>query len=74
MLESAQSLGWFAGILLIVAVIAWVKLFRGPKLQAVGDRGAASVSKVEIASQLLVLAAGLSGIAAILAVAGWMFA
>jgi hypothetical protein len=72
MLEVARVLGFFAATLLIVAVAAWIKLFRGPELQRLDGRAAPKVRNVEIASQLLVLAVFLSAIAAMLAVAGWI--
>ena len=68
MLEIARVLGFFAAILLIVAVAAWIKLFRGTELQRLG-RGAPNVRNAETASQLLALAVFLSAVAAILAVA-----
>jgi hypothetical protein len=71
MLEVARVVGFFAAILLLVAVAAWIKLFRGPKLQSL-DGSAATAGNAEIASQLLVLSAALSAVAAALAVAGWI--
>ena len=71
MLEVARAVGFFAAILLLVAVAAWIKLFRGPELRRL-DGPAAKAGNAEIASQLLVLSAALSGVAAALAVAGWI--
>lgn len=72
MLEFARVLGSIAAILLIVAVAVWFKLFRGPELQRLDGRGVPKADNVETASQLLVLAVILSGVAATLAVAGWI--
>ena len=71
MLEVAGVVGFLAAILLLVAVAAWIKLFRGPELWRL-DGSAAKAANAEIASQLLVLSAALSGVAAALAVAGWI--
>ena len=71
MLEFARILGFLAAFLMLVAVVAWIKLFRGPRLQRL-DGGAAKAGNAEIPSQLLVLAAVLSAAAALLAVAGWI--
>ena len=70
MLEVARVLGFSAAILLIVAVAAWIKLFRGPELQRLDGSAVPKARNAEIASQLLALAAFLSAVAAILAVAG----
>jgi hypothetical protein len=72
MLEVARILGFFAAILLVVAVAAWIKLFRGPELQRLDGGAAPKAGNVEIASQLLVLAAVLSAVAAFLAIVGWI--
>ena len=71
MLEAARIIGCFSAVLLVTAIAAWVQLFRSPALQPI-DGSAAPNGKIEIASQLLVLAAGLSGVAALLAVAAWV--
>jgi UPF0716 family protein affecting phage T7 exclusion len=71
MLEVARVLGFLAAILLLVAVGAWIKLFRSPQLRKL-DGSAAKAGNAEIASQLLALSAALSAVAAALAVAGWI--
>jgi hypothetical protein len=71
MLEVARVLGVFAAILLLVAVAAWTRLFRGSELQR-PDGSTAKAGRVEIASQLLITAAALSAVAALLAVIGWI--
>jgi len=71
MLEIARVVGFFAAILLLVAVAAWIKLFRGPELRRLDGR-AAKAGNAEIASQLLVLSAALSAVAAALALAAWI--
>ena len=71
MLEIARVVGFVAAILLLVAVAAWIKLFRGPELRRLDGR-AAKAGNAEIASQLLVLSAALSAVAAALALAAWI--
>jgi hypothetical protein len=73
MLETSDMLGWFAAALLFAAVAAWLKLGRGPLLQRLNGRTAVKADQVESASRLLVIALGVSAVAAIVAVAGWMF-
>ena len=72
MLEVARVLGFLAATLLVLAVAAWIKLFRGPELHRLDRNPAAKAGNVEAASQLLVLAAALSAVAAFLAIVGWI--
>lgn len=72
MLETAQILGWFSAALLVVAVVAWMNLGRGRRLQRPDGHVESNPAQTEVASQLLVLAAGSSAVAAILAVVGWV--
>ena len=69
-LETAHVLGWFAAVVLSMAAVAWVKLLRGPAIQRLDDRLALNPN-AEPASKLLVVALGLAGMAAVLAIAGW---
>lgn len=70
MLEAAGIMGSVSAVLLLVAVAAWVKLFRGPELQRLDGRAAPDIGNIEVASQLLVVAVGLSAFATILVVVG----
>jgi hypothetical protein len=72
MFEIARTIGCISAILLILAVMAWAKLFGGPELQRLNGREALNVGNVEIASQLLMLSAGLATVAAMLAVVAWI--
>ena len=69
-LETAHVLGWFAAVVLSMAAVAWVKLLRGPAIQRLDDRLALNPN-AEPASKLLMVALGLAGMAAVLAIAGW---
>lgn len=67
-------LGVLAAVLLLIAVIAWVKLIRGPSMQRVDGGTGLDPAQGEFASELLFWAAGLSSAAMFLAIAGWIFA
>ena len=69
-LEIGHVLGWFSAVVLLVAAAAWVRLLRGPAIQRLDGRLALNPN-AEPASKLLVVALGLGGIAAVLAIAGW---
>ena len=73
MIEAANILGVLAAVLLLVAAIAWMKLIRGPLMQRTDGRTGMDTTQGELASELLFWAAGLSGTAALLAIAGWIF-
>jgi hypothetical protein len=73
MVEAANVLGLLSGVLLLMAVIAWAKLIRGPLLQRKAGRTEMDWAQGEVASELLFWAAGLSSAAAFLAIAGWIF-
>ena len=73
MLESAGFLGWLSGALLFAAVAAWLKLGRRPLLQRLDGLSNSNNQQVERASRLLLMAVGLSAVAAALAIAALMF-
>jgi hypothetical protein len=73
MVEAGNVLGVLAAVLLLMAVIAWVKLIRGPLMQRTNGRIAMDSAQGELASELLLWAAGLSSAAAFLAISGWIF-
>jgi len=73
MVEAGNVLGVIAAVLLLMAVIAWLKLIRGPLVQRLDGRTGMDEAQGELASKLLFWAAGLSSSAAFLAVAGWVF-
>jgi hypothetical protein len=67
--DAAQVIGFFAAALLIIAIAAWLKLYR-PRLQRLDGRRSPSDDDVEIASRLLVVALCVCGVAALFAVIG----
>ena len=73
MVEAGNLLGALSAVLLLMAVIAWVKLVRGPLLQRKDGTTDMDSAQGELASELLFWAAGLSSAAAFLAIAGWIF-
>jgi hypothetical protein len=73
MVEAGNVLGVLAAVLLLMAVIAWVKLIRGPLMQRMDGHTSMDPSQGEFASELLFWASGLSSAAMFLAVAGWIF-
>jgi len=73
MVEAGNVLGVLAAVLLLMAVIAWVKLVRGPLMQRMDGHTSKDPSQGEFASELLLWAAGLSSAAMFLAIAGWIF-
>lgn len=70
MLEAGQVLAVFAALLLVVAVVAWVKLLRPLSRQRIDGRPGPSEGRIDTASQLIIVAVCVSGFAALLAVAG----
>ena len=73
MVEAANILGVLAAVLLLMAVIAWVHLLRGPLLQRADGGIGMDSAQGEFASELLFWAAGLSSASVFLAIAGWTF-
>ena len=71
MTEIARLLVGIAGILLAVAFATWLNPFRGPTLRPIDGRARLSDRRIELGSKLLVLATGISAVAAVLAVGGW---
>ena len=71
MLDFGQMLGLLSALVLIVAVAAWVKLGFRPVQPGVHGAGG-NLASTEVASRLIVAAFGLSVLAAVLAVVGWI--
>ena len=72
MLELGQVLGLLSAVVLVVAVAAWAKLRWTAAPHLVRGRTRAHPAGAEFASQIMVLAFGLSALAAIVAVVGWI--
>lgn len=74
MFEAANILGALSAILLLMSLVAWVKLVRGPLMQRTVGKSGIDPGQGEFASELLFWGAGLSTAAVISAIAGLMFA
>jgi hypothetical protein len=72
MIEASRILGFASVALLTIAIAAWLKLWRRPELARIHPIRLTKLAEGEIASRLLMLAAGLSAIAAMLAITGWV--
>ena len=59
-IEAANVLGLLAAVLLLMAVIAWIELIRGPLMQRTDGSTGTDSAQGELASELLFWAAGLS--------------
>lgn len=70
--ETAQTLAYLAAALLVVAAVTWSKWFGTPGLQRLDGRRARNDGNVETSSRLLVMAVGLSAVAAVISVAGFI--
>ena len=65
--EAAELLALFSVLLLAASVAIWATMLRGPLLQRLDGRRASNAGAAEFASQVLVIAFAMAGIAAILA-------
>lgn len=72
MTELASMLGGISAVLLIVALLTWLNLFRGPIFRPIDGRARLSEAQSERGSQLLIVATAFSAVAAVLAIAGWI--
>jgi uncharacterized iron-regulated membrane protein len=73
MLEAGGIFGLFAALMLVASVVIWAKRLRGPLLLRLSGRRKSNVRPTELVSEVLVLALGLSAVAAGLAIVGWIF-
>lgn len=71
MLETAHILAGVSVMLLIGALIAWVKLLKRPQIRRLNSSAAAIAGNPQLAALLLLAAVGFSSVAAFLAIAGW---
>jgi hypothetical protein len=71
MLEAAGTLALLSALLLAASVTIWGML-RGPLLQRLDGSRASNDGAAELAMKTLVLAFGLSSVAAVWAIVAWM--
>lgn len=72
MLEAARTLALLSALLLAASATIWSKMLRGPLLQRLDGSRASNDSPAELAMKMLVLAFGLSSVAAVLATVAWI--
>ena len=71
MIEASRILGFASVALLAIAIATWLKIWRRPALARLDRARTPNLAQGEFASRLLILAAGLSAVAALVAIAGW---
>jgi len=72
MLETAHILALFSAVLLLIAIAIWGEMLGGPLLQRLDGARASNSAPANVAIQVLLLALGLSALAAALAVVDWI--
>ena len=72
MLELARTLAFASALLMVISFVIWVSLLRGPLLQRLDGQRASNAAPAALAIKLLMLAFGVSAVAAILAIVGWI--
>jgi hypothetical protein len=72
MLELARTLAFASALLMVISFVIWVSLLRGPLLQRLDGQRASNAAPAALAVKLLMLAFGVSAVAAILAIVGWI--
>jgi hypothetical protein len=71
--ELAQILALLSALLMGISFAIWSQWLRGPLLQRLDGQRASNAAPAALAMKLLVAAFGLSAVAALLAMADWMF-
>jgi hypothetical protein len=71
--EAAQIIALCAALLLVASLFIWSNVLRGPLLQRLDGKRASNAGPAELASKVLVVAFGLSVLAAIVGLGGWIF-
>ena len=72
MLEVARTLAFLSTALMVISFAIWLKWLRGPLLQRLDGQRASNVALAAVASKLLMVAFGVSAVAAVLAIGGWI--
>jgi hypothetical protein len=70
MLETAHILAGISVMLLIGALVAWVKLLRRPQIRRLNGGAATIIDNPQLAARLLLAAVGFSAVASIIAISG----
>ena len=72
MAEVARALAFAAALLMAISFAIWSSWLRGPLLQRLDGQRAANAAPTALAMKLLIAALGVSAVAAILAIGGWI--
>lgn len=70
--ELARTLGFLAALLMVISFAIWSNWLRGPLLQRLDGRRASNTGPAGFAIKLLLAALGVSALAAVLAIGGWI--
>lgn len=70
--ELAQTLAFLAALLMVMSIAIWSSWLRGPLLHRLDPQLAANAAPAALAIKLLIAALGVSAVAAILAIGGWI--
>jgi hypothetical protein len=70
--EVAQTLAFLSALLLLISFAIWSSWLRGPLLQRLDGQRASNAAPAGIAVKLLLAAFGVSALAAVLAIVGWI--
>jgi hypothetical protein len=72
MAEVARALGFFSALLMVLSFAIWANCLRGPLLQRLDGQRASNAAPAALAIKLLMAAFGVSAVAAVLAIVGWI--
>jgi hypothetical protein len=70
--EIAQALAFLSALLIVMSFAIWSNWLRGPLLQRLDGQRASNTAPAALAIKLLMAAFGVSALAAMLAIAGWI--
>jgi hypothetical protein len=70
--EVARALAFAAALLMVISFAIWFGWLRGPLLQRLGGLRTSNVAPAALAIKLLIVAFGVSVVAAILAIVAWI--
>jgi Zn-dependent protease len=70
--EVARTLAFLSAVLLVTSVAVWAKWLRGPLLQRLDGPRASNAAPAALVLKLRMAAFGVSAVAAVLAIGGWI--
>ena len=70
--EVARALAFAAALLMAISFAIWLSWLRGPLLQRLGGLRASNVAPAALAIKSLIVAFGVSVVAALLAIVAWI--